>query len=88
MRLPSLYKLKNAYRHSAISRIDPENLTPTMKLTLSRARIWQQVIGGNEATGLFNLKKADKGQAMMEYTNFGFHRDYIPFDPPPRSHKY
>jgi hypothetical protein len=79
LKFPKYITFKRAYAPSAISRLDPENLTPTMKLTLSRARIWGDIIGGNKATGSHLLKKQFIGPAMVEKFNFAIRDFYMPF---------
>ena len=37
--------------------INPEALTPSQKMLLTRNRIWGNIVGGNERTGFKELKK-------------------------------
>ena len=79
LKFPKYITFKRAYAPSAISRLDPENLTPSMKLTLSRARIWGEIIGGNKPSGTHLLKKQFIGPAMVEKFNFAIRDFYLPF---------
>lgn len=79
LKFPKYITFKRAYAPSAISRLDPENLTPSMKLTLSRARIWGEIIGGNKPSGSHLLKKQFLGPAMVERFNYAIRDFYLPF---------
>ena len=45
------------------------NYTPTEKLTLTRNRIWGNIVGGNVRSGYKELKKPTYGHAKMVYYN-------------------
>jgi hypothetical protein len=70
-----------AAKSSALSRITPNNLTPTHKMILARARIWNEVIGGNEQTGLKYARGILKGDSMLKYFKYAFEEFYTPFEP-------
>ena len=43
------------------------NYTPTQKLTLTRNRIWGNIIGGNVRSGYKELKKPTTGHVKATY---------------------
>lgn len=78
---------KTSIGPSLISKFTPNNLTPEMKLTLAKHRIFGNIIGGNLRTGLRHLRDPLKGQSKLDYFRYAFEDESFPFrlqteDPP------
>ena len=69
-----------AFHPSILSRITPKNLTATQKMMMAKARIWNEVIGGNEKTGLRIARQRFKGPSMIRYFDYGIHEFLFPFE--------
>lgn len=80
---PKFWKLKTAIGRSAIGDINPRALTPTMKLTMARARIWDENIGGNLRTGNKNFKKIADGNQRLYDIKWNDRDRHLPWDEPP-----
>lgn len=84
-KLPKFISFKTATPPSALSRLLPHALTPAQKLSLSRARIWGTIIGGNLRSGLKHLRSPLKGAARLSYFDYAYDRFYMPCAPPPKN---
>ena len=55
-----------------------------MKLTMARARIWDENIGGNLRTGNQKFKKAvDDGESRLYHAKWADRDEHLPWDSPP-----
>jgi hypothetical protein len=76
-KIPDVFKI--AFRPSVLSRFTPNQLTPTQKMQLARARIWTEIIGGNLRTGHRIARKPFKGPGMEDYFDYSFPEFIYPF---------
>lgn len=71
---------KTATGPCALSSFTPNNLTPTQKMILAKARIWGHIIGGNVKAGHKYAKGGFKGEGMIKYFDGAFPEFICPFE--------
>ncbi|CAG9317203.1 unnamed protein product [Blepharisma stoltei] len=71
---------KTRINPSKLSHFTPNNLTPEMRLTLAKHRIWEHIIGGNVRTGLRWLRGLPKGQSKLDYFKGAFDYEMFPVE--------
>lgn len=78
-RIPEVLRI--AYKPSVLSRMTPNNLTPTQKMIMARARIWSEIIGGNVRTGLRYARAPMQADSKIAYFDYSITEFYLPFKP-------
>ncbi|OMJ86871.1 hypothetical protein SteCoe_11503 [Stentor coeruleus] len=76
-KIPEVFKI--AFKPSVLSKITPNNLTPSQKMLMARCRIWNEIIGGNLRTGNRVARTPLKGDAMIKYFDYGINEFIFPF---------
>ena len=71
---------KISFNPSTLSRMTPNNLTATQRLMLARARIWDEIIGGNEKSGLSIARNILSGDSKIRYFNYSIPEFIFPFE--------
>ena len=72
-------QLKTGMNPSLKTAFDPNNLTATQKMWLTRNRVWGNMIGGNERSGYKELKRKFPGAARAAYYEFHSLKMIYPF---------
>lgn len=76
-KIPDVFKI--AFKPSMLSKITPNNLTPSQKMLLARCRIWNEILGGNLRTGNRVARTPFKGDGMIKYFDYGINEFIFPF---------
>ena len=64
--------LKTGLFPNAKTHMNPQNLTPSQKMLLTRNRIWGNMIGANGRSGYKELKKKWSADTQQDYGEFAF----------------
>ena len=79
-KIPETFRI--AFHPSKLSRLTPKSLTALQKVTLAKARIWGEIIGGSERTGLRYARDPFKGDSKIKYFDYSIPEFHIPFKIP------
>ena len=72
-------QLKTGYKVNPRTVINPDALTPTQKLFLTRNRIWGNMVGGGYRSGYKQLKQPWRGEASAARYEFANLKMIYPF---------